>query len=103
MCGAILINRTLDKCLLVKGWSPKAGWGFPRGKINKDEQDAKCAVREVLEETGFDLSLWIKEQDYLERVIRGQRVKLFVVTGIPEDTKFLPQTRKEISVVAGNY
>jgi len=28
---------------------------FPRGKINKDEKDLDCAIREVYEETGFDI------------------------------------------------
>jgi len=33
--------------LLVKGWSARSGWGFPKGKINKEEPDIDCAVREV--------------------------------------------------------
>jgi 8-oxo-dGTP pyrophosphatase MutT (NUDIX family) len=37
----------MDKCLLVKGWSSKAGWGFPKGKINQNEENDNCAVREV--------------------------------------------------------
>lgn len=34
------------QCLLVKGWKGTS-WSFPRGKKNKDEEDHKCAVREV--------------------------------------------------------
>jgi 8-oxo-dGTP pyrophosphatase MutT (NUDIX family) len=49
VCGAIILNATLDKCLLVKGWSSKAGWGFPKGKINQNEENDNCAVREVSE------------------------------------------------------
>jgi mRNA-decapping enzyme subunit 2 len=45
--GAILVNSTWDKVVLVKGWKSSAGWGFPRGKINKNETDRDCAVREV--------------------------------------------------------
>ena len=37
----------MDKCLLVKGWRAADGWGFPTGKINKDEADDSCAVREA--------------------------------------------------------
>lgn len=33
--------------LLVKGWNKGAAWSFPRGKINKEEPEAMCAVREV--------------------------------------------------------
>jgi hypothetical protein len=35
------------QCVLVKGWKSSAGWGFPKGKINEDEDEAFCAVREV--------------------------------------------------------
>ncbi|KAI9594370.1 Dcp2, box A domain-containing protein [Syncephalis fuscata] len=100
VCGAIILNETLDKCLLVKGWTSKAGWGFPRGKINKDESYASCAAREVFEETGFDLSPLVDEDIYLERTIREQHIRLFIIPGIPESTQFNPQTRKEISKIS---
>lgn len=47
VCGAILISKEWDKVLLVKGWNKGASWSFPRGKINKGETEAACAVREV--------------------------------------------------------
>ena len=37
----------MTKCLLVRGYKKDAGWGFPRGKLSKDETDAQCAEREV--------------------------------------------------------
>lgn len=46
-CGGILINDAGDKVLMVRGWKSNAGWCFPRGKINADESEAACAVREV--------------------------------------------------------
>jgi len=98
VCGAIILNETLDKVLLVKGWSNKSSWSFPRGKINKDEPALQCAIREVFEETGFDISKHgANDKDFVEMVLGEQRVKLFIVTGISEDTVFVPQTRKEIS------
>ena len=45
--GAIILEPKLEKCLLVKGWRAADGWGFPTGKINKDERDDDCAVREA--------------------------------------------------------
>ena len=36
-----------DQVLLVKGWQKGASWSFPRGKINKQETEGMCAVREV--------------------------------------------------------
>ena len=45
--GAILLDPDMTKCLLVRGYKKDAGWGFPRGKLSKDETDAQCAEREV--------------------------------------------------------
>lgn len=45
--GAILLNPSRDKVLLVKGWKSSASWGFPKGKIDEHESDRDCAVREV--------------------------------------------------------
>ncbi|ORZ17993.1 DCP2-domain-containing protein [Absidia repens] len=100
VCGAIILNTTLDKCLLVKGWSSKAGWGFPKGKINQNEENDNCAVREVLEETGYDISPLLRKNEYIEITMREQRIRLYIISGVPEDTPFTPQTRKEISQIA---
>lgn len=96
--GAIILNPTMDKCLLVKGWKKGASWSFPRGKINKDEDDLVCAIREVREETGFDCERFARKEDFVDMTMRDQNLKLFIVPGIPEDTVFECQTRKEISV-----
>ncbi len=45
--GAILLEPRLEKVLLVRGFQAAASWGFPRGKVSKDEKDAECAVREA--------------------------------------------------------
>lgn len=45
--GAIILEHGMEKCLLVKGYRAADGWGFPTGKINKDEADDSCAVREA--------------------------------------------------------
>lgn len=50
------------------------------------------------EETGFDITPYLHEHEYVERTIKGQRIRLYILTGVPEDTKFVPQTRKEIGV-----
>lgn len=92
--GAALFNASLDKLVLVKGFTSKA-WNFPRGKISKNENDAACAVREVKEEIGFDISSYLDAQKF----IKVGNVKLFIVTGVPDDTVFSTQTRKEISEI----
>lgn len=102
--GAILLNEAMDSTVLVKGWKKGANWSFPRGKINKDEDDLDCAVREVYEETGFDIKqagLVPKEDDvkYIQISMREQQIRLYVFRNIPMDTVFEPKTRKEISKV----
>nr|XP_022904243.1 m7GpppN-mRNA hydrolase [Onthophagus taurus] len=94
--GAILLSEGNSHVLLVQGYWGKASWGFPKGKVNEDEDPAHCAVREVYEETGFDISSRIDPENYFEAVIHEQLVRLYVITGIPFNTKFQPRTRNEI-------
>ncbi|KAI3470465.1 hypothetical protein Pfo_027128 [Paulownia fortunei] len=97
--GAIILDETYERCLLVKGWKGTS-WSFPRGKKSKDEEDHKCAIREVLEETGFDVSNLLNEDDYIEMIFGQQRVRLYIVAGVKDDTSFAPLTKKEISEIA---
>ncbi|KAF5021669.1 hypothetical protein F66182_6289 [Fusarium sp. NRRL 66182] len=102
--GAIMLNEAMDSTVLVKGWKKGANWSFPRGKINKDEDDLDCAIREVYEETGLDLraaGLVPTEQKpkYIEIAMREQHMRLYVFRNVPMDTLFEPKTRKEISKI----
>ncbi|KDQ63534.1 hypothetical protein JAAARDRAFT_119261 [Jaapia argillacea MUCL 33604] len=99
VCGAIMLNDSWDKCILVKGWKASSGWGFPKGKINQDEEPHKCAAREVLEETGYDLAGQINKLDVIEMSIKEQKISLYIVQGVPEDYPFKTKTRKEISKI----
>ncbi|XP_045538785.1 m7GpppN-mRNA hydrolase [Papilio machaon] len=94
--GAILLDTDLTHVLLVQSYWTKASWGFPKGKVNEDEEPWKCAAREVLEETGFDISKLINKNDYIEAIIHDQIVRLYIIGYIPRDTKFQPRTRNEI-------
>jgi len=82
----------------VKGWKSSSSWSFPRGKINADEPEHECAARETLEETGCDVSDKIIMDAVIRITVKDQKTTLFVVPNIPEDTAFVPRTRKEISV-----
>ncbi|XP_049871473.1 m7GpppN-mRNA hydrolase [Pectinophora gossypiella] len=94
--GAILLDTDLTHVLLVQSYWTKASWGFPKGKVNEDEEPWVCAAREVLEETGFDISKLINKNDYIEAMIHDQIVRLYIIGNIPRDTKFQPRTRNEI-------
>ncbi|KAF2727322.1 hypothetical protein EJ04DRAFT_538993 [Polyplosphaeria fusca] len=102
--GAIMLNDDMTQTVLVKGWKKGAKWSFPRGKINKDEPDLDCAVREVYEETGYDLTEagLVKPDHELKKIevsMREQNMLLYVFRGVPMDTYFEPRTRKEISKI----
>ena len=99
-----MLNEIMDSVVLVKGWGKKANWSFPRGKINKDELDLDCAVREVYEETGYDIKaagLVVSEEEtkYIEVTMKEKHVRLYIFRGVPMDTHFEPRTRKEISEI----
>ncbi len=102
--GAILLNEDMDSAILVKGYKKGANWSFPRGKINKDEDDLDCAIREVYEETGLDIRAAglvppPDEIKYIEITMREQQMRLYIFRNIPMDTYFEPKTRKEISKI----
>ncbi|KAL5343074.1 Dcp2, box A domain-containing protein [Aspergillus crustosus] len=102
--GAIMLNQEMDEVVLVKGWKKGANWSFPRGKINKDEKDLDCAIREVYEETGYDfreagLVPGDENVKFIEITMREQHMRLYVFRGVPQDAHFEPRTRKEISKI----
>jgi mRNA-decapping enzyme subunit 2 len=102
--GVIMLNERMDEIVLVKGYKKGASWSFPRGKINLQESDLDCAIREAWEETGFDLNeagLVPEDRNVhsVSQTMKGQHLMFFVFRGVSKDTVFVPQTRKEISKV----
>ncbi|GMP83934.1 hypothetical protein CsSME_00037671 [Camellia sinensis var. sinensis] len=51
----------------------------------------------VLEETGFDVSKFLNKDDDIEMIFGQQRVRLYIIAGVKDDTAFAPLTKKEIS------
>ncbi|XP_034659358.1 mRNA-decapping enzyme subunit 2 isoform X2 [Drosophila subobscura] len=94
--GAILVSEDHNHCLLVQSYFARNSWGFPKGKINENEDPAHCATREVYEETGFDITDIIDANDYIEAFINYQYTRLYVVRNVPMETQFAPRTRNEI-------
>ena len=94
--GAIILNSKLDKVLIVQSYSSKATWGFPKGKVNQGEKPEDCAAREVFEEVGIRLENLIDKEKYLESVVNGQTIRLFIVAGVKEKTNFRPNCKGEI-------
>lgn len=94
--GAILLDEEMDNVLLVQGFWARSSWGFPKGKVNADEDPLVCACREVLEETGYDCRSAISAKDYIELHIQDTLIRLYIVTGVDKKTTFKPMTRCEI-------
>jgi mRNA-decapping enzyme subunit 2 len=98
--GAIILDETMKYVVLVQGFWVKASWGFPKGKVEEEETEVNCAIREVLEETGFDITTLIKGDEYLQIQINEQVIRLYIITNVSRNTKFEPRTRREIKVLA---
>lgn len=64
--------------------------------MNEGEDPARCAVREVLEETGFDIAGIISAKEFLETTVNDQLTRLYLIPGVSRSTKFIPRTRNEI-------
>ena len=94
--GAILLNEDLSKVVLVQSYWNKTSWGFPKGKVNEEEPPHLCAVREVLEETGYNIADAIDPDQYAEQVLNEQLSRLYFVPGVPITTEFCPKTKFEI-------
>ena len=99
VCGAIIVDESLCNVLLVRGFKNDASWSWPKGKINQDESESDCALREVYEETGFDGSAYLKPTDYIERTIKDKRIRLYILLYVPKSTVFQTRTRKEIGAI----
>jgi 8-oxo-dGTP pyrophosphatase MutT (NUDIX family) len=69
-CGA-LVERTVDGVgeVLVVHRPRYDDWSFPKGKLDPGESIEECAIREVMEETGFDVILGERLDDvqYVDR------------------------------------
>lgn len=98
--GALIFNSDWTKVLLVKGFGPRQSYTFPKGKVCMGEGEAECAVREVYEEIGYDISAKMLRNTVLDMSTKARDSKLFVVTNVPEQTLFETQTRNEIREIA---
>jgi 8-oxo-dGTP pyrophosphatase MutT (NUDIX family) len=97
--GCILLDESKTHCVVVRSWQGK-NWAFPRGKINRNEDQLDCAIRETYEETGYDARHLVAEgtrPTSIKTKIRHKHVVFFIISGVSHDAVLAPRCRKEIS------
>ncbi|KAK6109518.1 Dcp2 box A domain family protein [Brugia pahangi] len=97
--GAALLDSSLNYVLLVQGYFAKNSWGFPKGKINEQEEPMACASREVMEEVGFDISDKICKTRLIQCFVNDTLIRLYIIRDVPIDFPFAPNTRNEIGKI----
>lgn len=100
VCGCIILNPDMTKVILVTDFNKKHQT-FPRGKINEDtgENRYECAIREVFEEVGVDMTPYTNPDKKFIEWSAGREVTMFLATNVPENTEFKIMTKKEIRCV----
>lgn len=86
-CGCIIIKNR--KVLLVYEKN-RNFWGFPKGHMEKGENEIQTALREVKEEVGLDVEIDINKRYTLNYIIRDEIDKttvLYVATPKNEKIK----------------
>jgi 8-oxo-dGTP pyrophosphatase MutT (NUDIX family) len=94
-CGAIVFREIMGerRFLLIKN-KRSANWGFPKGHVEKGEDDKTTARREVLEETGIHIDIIDGFRYKSEYTIQGRiekSVTLFLATTNDVKTVIQPE------------
>ena len=86
------MDSSISKILLIKSKQGENAYNYPKGKIEHGETPAQCAIREVKEEIGFDISPYLDEKEYIEiETHYGRFQRLYMVTGVDqEESEFTP-------------
>lgn len=99
--GAILLSADLMYVLLVQTYHAQGLWGFPKGKVEDEiEKPSECAIREVREETNYDITRFINRDWYVESKWNNWNssgyTRLYIIPNVPMQRKFKARTTNEI-------
>lgn len=79
--GAVVLRDGADGIEVLVVHRPRYDdWSLPKGKVDGSESDEDAALREVLEETGYDVSLGqeLRSVSYTDRFGRPKVVRWWV-------------------------
>ena len=95
-CGCIIFEN--NKVLLIQ--QKKGNWGFPKGRVEKNETECETAIREVKEEANIDVIIEDKNKKYIDKKKKKKNefkeVVLFIAKRIGGEIK--PQENEIKSV-----
>eukprot|EP01130_Rhizamoeba_saxonica_P008073 TRINITY_DN3262_c0_g1_i3.p1 TRINITY_DN3262_c0_g1~~TRINITY_DN3262_c0_g1_i3.p1 ORF type:complete len:329 (-),score=64.79 TRINITY_DN3262_c0_g1_i3:13-903(-) len=97
--GGILISEDMNKVLLVLDYSNKF-WMFPGGKTHNNDTEMQTAIREVYEETSYDITNSLDQEQFLVRQKGDQKNGYFVIRNVPYNYEFHPSKRRKVSKIA---
>mgnify|MGYP001576614113 CR=1 FL=1 len=60
-CGGVVVSGTPDTMMVLLLKDPAGKWTFPKGLIEKDENQIDCAAREIAEEVGLKHVVHLKD------------------------------------------
>lgn len=96
--GAILINKERTHVLLVQGYEAQQdNWGLPKGKLEEGDSKLECAVKEVYEETGYDIAKNVQKDVFFN--VKKTNTTYYVVPDVEMDFPFAPKVKKEIKKI----
>eukprot|EP00854_Cymbomonas_tetramitiformis_P025659 gene25659-31376_t len=97
--GLFVLDASLKYCLLVKGVKGRL-WSFPKGKMEHGEEVKECAIREMEEECGVDVTGLVAEGEPIECDWMSRRWNFHVATGLSLQQPLAPKVQNEIGVIA---
>lgn len=93
--GTMIFSRNFTHCLLVQQCGSSDSITFPKGKKSMNESGMQCAVRETLEEVGFNAESKIIDSS----VTIFDKITFYFVLNVDMKTKFKTTTRNEIKKI----
>uniref|UniRef100_A0AC35UIR6 Nudix hydrolase domain-containing protein n=1 Tax=Rhabditophanes sp. KR3021 TaxID=114890 RepID=A0AC35UIR6_9BILA len=97
--GVIIVKRGNKECLIVKNHDQYEC--FPKGSVKRNETTMECAIRETLEETGYDCKQTITSAIRIENSVKNMNHYLhwetyYVILNFDGEFKFSPKDKDEI-------